>query len=224
LQIAGIQKTSTVDFPGKLSAVLFTPGCNFNCFYCHNRQLLSDAPLLDLKEILAFIERRAGMLEGIVISGGEPTLQDDLTDFMLYIKNKGYAIKLDTNGSHPDAIAELLDKRLVDYFAVDYKVPFSRYGEICGHDSGGLEQTIKLLSGSGISWEMRTTVIPQISMDDIIEMSKAVPVLPRYILQLYIVQPGDTKYLKTLTPYSPSEIKNMAEAIRSIQPNVEVRV
>lgn len=224
MQIAGIQKTSTVDFPGQLAAVLFTPGCNFNCFYCHNRQLLHDTPLMEQAEILAFLEKRAGMLDGLVVSGGEPTLQSGLPAFLRRAKSLGYQTKLDTNGSNPDVVSRLLADGLVDYMAVDYKAPFERYEALCGQDARGVWETLALLDGAGVGWELRTTLIPQIGKGDLLEMAKAVPLLPRYVLQLYVMQPGDTRHLKTLLPYTPSEIRGMAELIREIQPNVDVRV
>ncbi len=224
MQIAGVNKTSTVDFPGVLSAVLFTPGCNYSCFYCHNRQLLEDAPRQDLREVLAFLQKRAGLLDGIVITGGEPTMQEDIADFIAYIKGLGYAVKLDTNGSNPQVVRELLDSGHVDYVALDYKVPFELYGEICGMPADGMRETLGLLLDSDIKWEARTTMIPQIRPEKLEEMASAVPVLPRYVLQQYNPQPGDMRYLKTLLPYTPSEIRKLAEAVRQWQPHVEALV
>lgn len=224
MRIAGINKTSTVDFPGVLSAVLFTPGCNYRCFYCHNRQLLEDADEQDLREILAFLQKRAGLLDGIVITGGEPTLQEDLADFVAYIKGLGYAVKLDTNGSNPQMVGELIESGHIDYVALDYKVPFDMYPEICGMPADGMKKTLELLRNSDIDWELRTTLIPQIRPDMLENMARAVPKLPAYVLQQYNPQPGDMRYVKTLLPYTPSEIRKLAEEIRGIQPCVAVRV
>ncbi|MDL2236329.1 anaerobic ribonucleoside-triphosphate reductase activating protein [Christensenellaceae bacterium OttesenSCG-928-K19] len=223
MNIAGIQKTSTVDFPGLLAAVVFTAGCNYNCFYCHNRHLLGDSPLLDNGEILRFLEKRAGMLDGIVVSGGEPTLQKDLHEFLSYAKELGYAVKLDTNGSNPKAVDRLLKENLLDYVALDYKAPFDHYEELCGLPGDDVKRTAELLLHAGIQFEMRTTMIPQISQQDLRKMADALPPLPAYLLQLYRPQPGDTKHLKTLLPYTPSEIARLADSIRDAQPNVGVR-
>jgi len=222
LRIAGIHKTSTVDFPGVLSAVLFTPGCNYHCFYCHNRQLREKGDELDLRDIISFLQKRAGLLEGIVVSGGEPTLQEDLPDFIAYIKKLGYTAKLDTNGSNPGIVEELLSKELLDYVALDYKAPFEMYPELCGLSADGMRATAKLLLENSVDWEMRTTLIPLISPEKLREMAQAVPKLPKYVLQQYDPQPGDMRYTKTLMPYSTGEIRQMAEDIRGEQPNVTV--
>ncbi len=224
MEIAGIQKTSTVDFPGMLSAVIFTAGCNFSCFYCHNRQLLNATELLDNGSIYEFLEKRTGLLDGIVVSGGEPTLQSGLHGFIAYLKELGYKVKLDTNGSNPDIVARLLMENLLDYVALDYKAPFDRHKELCGLEGGDARRTAELLLPSSIRWEMRTTLIPHITKKDLRRMAEAFPVLPSYVLQLYRPQPGDTRYLKTLIPYAPSEIRMLADSIRDIQPNVTVRV
>ena len=132
MNIAGLLKTATIDFPHRLAAVVFTAGCNYDCSFCHNRALLGAAELMEDGEVLRFLEKRAGLLDGVVISGGEPTLQKDLAEFAGTLKGLGYDVKLDTNGSDPEAVGRLLDGGLVDYVAMDYKAPFSRYPEICG--------------------------------------------------------------------------------------------
>ncbi len=192
--------------PGLLSAVLFTAGCNYDCFYCHNRYLLKDAPLLDNGAIFAFLEKRAAMLDGVVISGGEPTLQNDLPEFFSYVKRLGYRAKLDTNGSRPKAVDRLLKESLLDYAALDYKAPFAKYEALCGQPGGDVRQTAGLLLHSGIRFEMRTTMIPQITPGDLAEMARDMPPLPSYVLQLYRPQPGDIRHTGSLQPYAPSEI------------------
>ncbi len=223
MNIAGLQKTSTVDFPGLLSAVLFTVGCNYNCFYCHNRYLLKGAPLLDSGAIFAFLEKRAAMLDGVVVSGGEPTLQNDLPEFFAYVKQLGYRTKLDTNGSSPKAIDRLLKESLLDYAALDYKAPFSKYEALCGQPGDDAQRTAELLLHSGIRFEMRTTMIPQITPDNLAEMARALPPLPSYVLQLYRPQPGDIRHTGSMQPYTPSEIAALADTIREWQPYVTVR-
>lgn len=223
MKIAGIQKTSTVDFPGKLAAVLFTVGCNYNCFYCHNRHLLQKPALLSEREARAFLKKRAGLLDGVVLSGGEPTLQKDLGDCAAFLKGLGYCVKLDTNGSDPDTVERLLLAGLLDYVAVDYKVPFDRYADLTGGDGAAVRETVRLLAGHQTDWELRTTLIPQIAPDDLKRMAQEVPELPRYALQQYHVQEGDTRFLKGLLPYTPAQIRALAEGIRAWQPNVLVR-
>ncbi len=224
MRIAGIQKISTVDFPGRLAAVVFAAGCNYRCFYCHNRQLIqSEEPGIPEQEIRQFLEKRTGLLDGIVVSGGEPTLQPDLICFLSDLKELGYQVKLDTNGSRPGVVKKAIEEKLADYVAVDYKAPYERYPALCGSDAGGVEETIEAMARSGVEWELRTTLVPQITEEELIRMAEEAPRAPRYALQLYRVQSGDTAFLKGRLPYTPAQIKKLAERIRGMQPGVIVR-
>jgi pyruvate formate lyase activating enzyme len=131
--IGGFQKVSLIDYPEKIAAVVFTQGCNFRCGYCHNPELIDGglaSPPYSSDKILDFLKTRIGKLDGVVITGGEPTLQKDLVDFIQKIKNLGFLVKLDTNGTHPEVVEELLERNLVDYIAMDIKAPFEKYEEI----------------------------------------------------------------------------------------------
>lgn len=223
MNIAGLQRMSTVDFPKKLAAVIFSAGCNYRCFYCHNRTILDHPPLLDEAEVSAFLEKRAGMLDGVVFSGGEPTLQRDIAWWLNRAKKLGYAIKLDTNGSKPDVLSALLSAKLVDYVAMDYKAPFQRYASICFAPPKGVAESLRLLMNSHTEFELRTTVVPQLTLADLSDMARAVPQLPRWSLQLYREQPGDKAFLGNLQPYRPEEIRAFADKLREIQPNVAAK-
>ncbi|MDW7658385.1 MAG: anaerobic ribonucleoside-triphosphate reductase activating protein [Bacillota bacterium] len=231
MQISGLVRTSTVDYPGLLSAVIFTPGCNFDCFYCHNRLLIGrDAPLMDLETVMAFLCKRRGMVEGIVISGGEPLLQPDLSAFMQTVKGMGYHIKLDTNGSRPYLLQSIIRADLADKIAVDYKAPWTRYPEICGcrpADADAVRSSIDLLAQSTVAWEVRTTVPPQLSADDLIEMARTVRLLPAWYLQLYR-RPEQFKqqdrFRIDAPGYTPSDLERLAETLRPRQPSVSVRL
>ena len=159
--IAGMIKSSLIDYPGHVSCVLFVPGCNFNCFYCHNRSLLdSSYTIIDPRVVEDFLKKRAGLLDGAVITGGEPTLHHDLIPYLEKIKALGYKIKLDTNGSNPEVIKQVLQSGLCDYFAVDYKAPAAKYKEICGGNAdAGPVLEANILLGSNADFEVRTTVI-----------------------------------------------------------------
>jgi len=161
--IGGLQKTSLIDFPGKVSCVCFVSGCNFRCPYCHNPDLVNDPgkAFLDENGFFAFIRERLGFLDGVVVSGGEPTLQNDLPAFVSRIKREGYAVKLDTNGSHPRMLQELLAKRLVDYIAMDVKTDPSLYPVYMQRelDPDNIRSSIKLIMASGIPYEFRTTCV-----------------------------------------------------------------
>lgn len=223
MNIAGLQRTSTVDFPQKLAAVVFTAGCNYRCFYCHNRAILENPPLLCEAEVFDFLEKRKGMLDGVVFTGGEPTLQKDLAWQLNRVKKLGYATKLDTNGSRPEVLASLLSAGLVDYVALDYKAPLARYPEICLAPAKGMRESLDLLLASDIAFELRTTVVPQLTIKELTKMAKDVPPLPRWFLQLYREQEGDRAYLGTLEPYRPAELHALAQTLRAVQPHVEVR-
>lgn len=158
MRIGGLQKTTLLDFPGKVSAVVFTQGCNFLCPYCHNADLvLHGQEPLAFTEVIAFLAQRKKVLEGVVISGGEPTLQDDLSIFCATVKGLGYAVKLDTNGSRPEVLRQLLQANLVDYVAVDIKADPARYPkEIAPGGIGDtLLQTIALLREGAVPHEFR---------------------------------------------------------------------
>lgn len=228
MTVTGIVRSSLIDFPGLISCVLFTQGCNYDCFYCHNRQLIdrmSAAP--DLDDVMEFLVRRAGKLDGVVLTGGEPTLQPDLTNFIKEIRKLGYKVKLDSNGSAPGVIASVLAAGLCDYFAVDYKAPQSRYREICGvaADVAAVLRTIRLLLDYGAAFEVRTTVIPQLKEHDLILMAQELPIVPRYTLNRYrkpeIYRSEDE--LRVLEkPFSADQITSLAEKLRVWQPNAAV--
>ncbi|HWQ57556.1 MAG TPA: anaerobic ribonucleoside-triphosphate reductase activating protein [Clostridia bacterium] len=223
MNIAGLQRSSTVDFPKRYSAVIFAAGCNFRCFYCHNRAILDRPPLLLEAEVSAFLEKRAGLIDGVVFSGGEPTLQKDLAWWLNRAKKLGYAVKLDTNGSRPEVLANLLAAGLVDYVAMDYKAPFLKYSSLCLAPPKGVKESLELLLSSNVEFELRTTVVPQLALADLFEMARTVPSLPRWSLQLYREQPGDRAFLGNLEPYRPEEIRGFAEKLRTVQLNVAAR-
>lgn len=178
--IGGLVKTTCLDYPGHLAAAVFAAGCPYSCFYCHNRSLISMEHRNEayaVQEIYRFLEKRKGLLEGVVITGGEPSLQNSLKDFLIPVKKLGYKIKLDTNGSRPETIADLISSSLVDYLALDVKAPWDRYQEICGEhaDCLAVQESLKILESSCIPWEVRTTVCPTLTQEDLLIISSAVP-------------------------------------------------
>lgn len=161
--IGGINKLSLIDYKGKLSAVIFTQGCNFRCMYCHNPELLpcSDKSVISEQEVFDFLKSRVGKLDAVVISGGEPCLQDGLVEFIKKIKELGFLLKLDTNGSYPDKLEELLRLGLLDYIAMDIKAPLLNYEQIIQSkiSSDNILRSIEFVKKSGIEYEFRTTVM-----------------------------------------------------------------
>ena len=179
--VSGMIKSSLVDYPGNIACVLFVPGCNYDCFFCHNRMLIDGThDVLDPDYVREFLRKRVGKLDGVVISGGEPTLQADLVPFIKAVKGLGYKVKLDTNGSAPRVVKRLLLENLCDYYAVDYKATAERYPEICGSAANAqtVLETIHLLIDYGVDFEIRTTVIPQLNENDLLRMSEELPQVP----------------------------------------------
>ena len=170
MKIGGLLKFTLIDFPGRPAAVIFTQGCNFRCRYCHNPELvyphMFGEPVAE-EEIDAFLKRRQGTLEGIVVSGGEPTLHEDLPQFLAKLKGMGYATKLDTNGTRPDVLKQLIHDKLLDFIAMDLKAPLEKYSLITGVDFNPavLRESMKLIVESGLGYEFRTTYDKEVLTD-----------------------------------------------------------
>lgn len=178
MTIAGLQKMTLLDFPGKVACTVFLQGCNFRCPFCHNSGLLDakGTDCLSQEELLAFLQKRAGLLEGVCITGGEPTLQKDLPELLRAIKALGYAVKLDTNGTRPEVLKSLVDQALVDYVAMDIKNSPERYAETAGItklDLAKIEESMVFLMRVGVPYEFRTTVVQQLhSTEDVLAIGK----------------------------------------------------
>ncbi|MBE6772598.1 MAG: anaerobic ribonucleoside-triphosphate reductase activating protein [Ruminococcaceae bacterium] len=171
MNIAGLQKLTLLDYPGKTACTVFTPGCNFRCPFCHNALLVTHSPeeLISEEEFFSFLSKRQGILDGICITGGEPTLQKDLIAFMEKIKAMGFLVKLDTNGAKPDILKEIIAKGLADYVAMDIKASPARYGEAVGikdFDFSPVKESICILEESGIDHEFRTTVTDELHTEE----------------------------------------------------------
>ena len=191
LTFGGFQKHSLIDFPGTISCVLFTQGCNFRCPYCHNPDLIAPPGKRsgygpDLAEILAFLDKRQGLLDGVVITGGEPTLQWGLDRFCIEIRAMGYKVKLDTNGSRPDVLEDLLSQELVDYIAMDIKTDLTRYPKLTlpNFDPNRIQKSVQLIMDRAPDYEFRTTCIrPFFDPKILAEIGKLIHGAKRYILQ-----------------------------------------
>jgi pyruvate formate lyase activating enzyme len=189
MKLAGLTPCSFVDDPDHLAAVVFTPGCNMRCFYCHNASIAcktNDAGP-DVSDVFDLLRRRKGMLESVVISGGEPTLQDGLGDFCARVKDLGYRVKLDTNGTNPDVLAGLIARREVDYVAMDVKAPQGRYERICRKavDVRAVEESVLQLLTGRVGYEFRTTFAPPLRSSDVCRIATWIAGARRYVLQQY---------------------------------------
>ncbi len=190
--INGFQKLTLLDFPGHVACTVFTGGCNFRCPFCHNASLVMGeaGEKYEEDEILAYLKKRKGILDGVAISGGEPLLQKDIIQFMKKVKDLGFKIKLDTNGSFPEKLSEIIDSGLCDYIAVDIKNSPNKYAETVGrmgYTAERIEETIKLLASGNIPYEFRTTVVKELhDENDIAEIGRWISGCDRWYLQSFV--------------------------------------
>lgn len=231
MRIVGFEKNSFVDYPGKIAAVAFAPGCNMNCFYCHNRDILCEnkkRQFIDPDKFFQFIAKRKAFLDGVVVSGGEPTLQHDLIEFITEIKKIGYPVKLDTNGTNPAVLEKLIGQRLVDYVAMDIKAPLDKYEEICGTaiPMEKIEQSMNLLLQGKVDYEFRTTFVPQLTEEDGLNIAKRIRGARRYVLQQFR-KPAGTTELNDIrlhaAPHSPDLMSKLGEQVKHFVQAFELR-
>ncbi len=228
MKIGGFQKVSLIDYPGRISAVVFTQGCNFRCPFCHNPELVDPGrfeTLLDEGEIIAFLEKRRGKLDGVSITGGEPTLQPDLASFAERLKGMDYLVKIDSNGSRPEVLKDLVERRLVDFLAMDVKGPLKKYDTLTGvgNSSGGIRESVAIIMASGLPCEFRTTVVPSLLAErDFREIGKLVENTSRFVLQRYV----RTKQLDPAVPppgAEPPDLEKCAEILMKHVSQVRIR-
>ena len=190
--IAGLNKTTLLDYPGRVAATIFTGGCNFRCPFCHNAGLVltpSSAEAFSEEEVFSFLQKRKNVLGGVCITGGEPTLQEDLPEFIAKIKALGYAVKLDTNGYRPEVLKSLLDADLLDYVAMDIKNCKEKYGLTAGVGIKieQIRESVNILKDSQIDYEFRTTVVKEFhNREDIRRIGDWIKGCPRYYLQQFV--------------------------------------
>lgn len=216
--IGGFQKTSLIDFPKKIAAIVFTQGCNFRCHYCHNPELVTECnKIADEKLILDFLDTRKGKLDGVVITGGEPSLQKDLTDFISKVKEKGFEVKLDTNGSNPDVIVDLTEKNLLDYIAMDIKAPLSKYQDIvdCAVDVLQIKDSVDFIKNCGVDYEFRTTTVkPLLAVSDFNEIGNIIKNSKRYFLQNFVLSKILDKNFIEAEPFAENETSSAVEILK----------
>jgi len=216
MKIGGFQKFSLIDYPSKISAIIFTQGCNFRCPYCHNPELVDPKLFtytLDEDSILTFLRKRVGKLEGVVITGGEPLLQHDLIEFIERVKEMGYLVKLDTNGSYPEILERLLAKNLIDYIAMDIKAPLEKYHDVVQTDvcTEKIMESITIILNSNIDYEFRTTVVKDLlTEDDLICIAKLIRGAKRYVLQKFVVSKIlDKSFASNVKCFSEDELNTI---------------
>lgn len=194
MKIGGVQKLSTVDYPGYIAACIFTIGCNMRCGYCHNPELVLPERYIDtipVEDIMMFLESRRGLLDAVVVSGGEPTMHEDLPEFIAGIKRLGFRVKLDTNGTNPSMVHQLIDDGLVDFVAMDIKGPLEKYMQIAARPVDTAAITATIAEAQRVDHEFRTTIVAgDIVPADIEKIGQMVRGAKRFALQKFV--PGDT--------------------------------
>lgn len=228
--IGGVEKLSLLDYPDRISAIVFTQGCNFRCHFCYNPMLVlpnaggADHKLKDRliseDDLLAFLQSRIGKLDAVVITGGEPTINPDLPEFITKIKALGYLIKLDTNGTNPEMLNFLINKKLLNYIAMDFKAPLNKYAEVANVrvDLNNIQKSVKIIQESRLPYEFRTTVAPQfLQPADIEVMAKELMGAKKWWLQKFESNKSlvDTN-LENSANYTDQDLEAMAELARAI--------
>lgn len=227
MDIQGLQKMTLLDYPGKVACTVFLGGCDFRCPFCHNGELvLSPAPAqMDQEELLAFLKKRQGLLDGVCITGGEPLLRSDLKGLLEAIHALGYPVKLDTNGSHPRALVDLVERHLVDYVAMDVKNSPERYLEtvgVPGLDVGPIRESVAFLLEGMVDYEFRTTVVREFhDSDSFRAIGPWLAGAKRYFLQSFVDR--DTVIQEGLHPWGRAELEEFAAIVRPWVPEVALR-
>ena len=219
VQVYGLQKLTLIDYPGRLAATVFLCGCNFKCPWCYSRELvlpeeIRKQPKISEKDFFDFLKERKELLEAVVICGGEPTIHQDLPQFCKKIKKLGYLVKLDTNGSGPKMLKKLINEKLIDYVAMDIKLPKEKYKEVLGVDVKNIEESINILKSSGIDHEFRSTVVPTIlDKEDVIKMAKWIQGAKKYYLQNFRPEKTIDPEFEKIKPYPEEYLLEIQKAI-----------
>jgi len=235
MMLGGLQKLTLIDYPGKIACTVFTIGCNFRCPFCHNPELVDRAisklsEIIEEEDFFSFLESRRGLLDGVCITGGEPTLQPDLPEFIKKIKKLGFLVKLDTNGTNPEMLVKLLEENLLDYIAMDVKAPLkvsSSYKNATGTNLNldGIRRSIKLIMGSGIDYEFRTTIVPGLHTEDgILSLAEEIRGAKKYYLQQF--RPGEKilgEEYRAAKPYPVEFTEKIKEKIKEFFGVCEIR-
>ena len=225
MKFSGLQKTSLADFPDRVASVLFTPGCNLRCPFCHNWRIVVEPkpPFLNEEATLRILDERKGFVDSVVVSGGEPTIHRDLPRFIAKLKDRGFMIKLDTNGFNSQVLEECLP--FVDFVALDVKTSLGKYGRLGAGDTGEFVRTVEMLKTGKVDYEFRATVVPGfVDAEDVPRIGELVRGARAFVFQQFVA--GDTldKSFGLVKPYSPECIMGFAESMQKYAENVTLRV
>lgn len=217
--IKGLQKFTLIDYPGKLACTIFTFGCNFRCPYCQNPELIIDdgRKPISIAWILNFLYERRGFLDGVCITGGEPTIQSELPEFIKELKRLGYSVKLDTNGSNPELINQMLQKELVDFIAMDVKAPLKKYREITRVDIKEelIEKSIRIIMEKAPEYEFRLTVVPGlINEEDLHKIGETVKGAEKMYIQQFRAEKTLDESFKNIKPFAKEKLLEFREILK----------
>lgn len=219
MKFGGLQRVSLIDYPGRISAVLFTQGCNFRCPYCHNPELVDPArydEAIPEADVLSFLDRRIGKLDAVVLSGGEPTLQPDLLSFAREVRARGYAVKVDTNGSRPEVLKRLIEAGLVDHVAMDVKAPLEKYRIVTRSDveQDAIRQSIECIIASAVRHEFRTTAVKSLLREgDLARIVRLIRPSRNFVLQNFVPSRTLDAGYREETPFSQEELEALRRGI-----------
>ena len=228
MKICGFQKMTMLDYPGKVACTVFTGGCNLRCPFCHNAMLVTDIDenaVYAEDEILSYLNKRKGIIDGVCITGGEPLLQKDIGDFLVKVKETGMPVKLDTNGSYPEKLRELVSRGLVDYVAMDIKNSKEKYPltvGLPGYDIGKIEESVEFLMSGAVDYEFRTTVVREFhTAEDIVKITEWIAGAKRYFLQGFV----DSGNLigSGMSALRPQEMVEICTKAQDLVPNTVLR-
>jgi pyruvate formate lyase activating enzyme len=225
MKFCGLQKISLIDYPNKVASVLFTPGCNLRCGFCHNWRIAVDPqpPFLQETTALDLLEHRRKYVDAVVVSGGEPCMHKELPRFLAKLKERGFTVKLDTNGFFPDTLEECLGS--VDYVAMDVKTSPEKYSRLGAKETSGLMRSVDMLKTGKVPYEFRTTVVPDlVTAEDVACIGELVKGASTLALQQFVPQDTMDKNFQCLRPYAPEVISGFAENMCKCAENVILRV
>jgi pyruvate formate lyase activating enzyme len=225
MKFSGLQKISLIDYPNKVASVLFTPGCNLRCPFCHNWRIAVDPkpPFLQETVALEILEARKKYVDAVVVTGGEPTMHKELPKFLAKLKERGFMVKLDTNGFYPEVLEECLP--YVDYVALDVKTSLEKYKQLGTKDTAGLMRTVEILKTGKVPYEFRTTAVPElVTAEDVKCIGEVVKGAKTHAFQQFVPQDTLNKKFETLKPYPPETIAEFAETMKKYAENVILRV
>ncbi len=225
MKFSGLQKVSLIDYPNKVASVLFTPGCNLRCGFCHNWRIAVDPkpPFLQEAMALRILESRKKYVDAVVVTGGEPCMHKELPRFLAKLKKRGFQVKLDTNGFYPEVLEECLP--YVDYVALDVKTAPEKYKLLGAKNTSGLLRTVEMLKTGKVAYEFRTTMVPEIlTVEDVNRICELTKGAKTYALQQFVPQDTLDKRFEALKPYAPEVIKEFAGNMKSYVENVVLRI